>query len=224
MVRAPAPGEGLDFAVEPMRLSDVPTVLAIERISFSSPWSARAYRYELVRNDRSHYFVLRHRGGQPVQSDACPPARRPGKSGPLGLFAHLCQILRRQPGGGIVGYGGFWMSGHRAHISTLAVAPQWRRRGLGLLLVLHMLDCATALGMRTVTLEVRVSNHAAQNLYQKCGFKPSGLQRGYYRDNGEDALLMSTPSLTRPTYQAHLASLWEELQERLSHRPGGARC
>jgi len=82
-----------------------------------------------------------------------------------------------------------------------------------------MLDCATALGMRAATLEVRVSNRVAQKLYQKCGFRSSGLQRGYYCDNGEDALLMSTPSLTCPTYQAHLASLWEELQDRLGYRP-----
>jgi len=211
-------GEGLDFVVESMRLSDVPAVLAIERVSFSSPWPARAYHYELGRNDCSHYFVLRCRGGQPVQDYS------PGKNGPLKLFACLWQVLRRRTGGEIVGYGGFWTSGHRAHISTVAVAPQWRRRGLGLLLVLHMLDCAVALGLRAAMLEVRVSNHAAQNLYQKCGFRPSGLQRGYYRDSGEDALLMSTPSLTRPAYQAHLARLREELQERVGHRPAGGRC
>lgn len=204
---------GSDFVIEPMRLSDVPAVLAIERASFSSPWPARAYHYELVRNDRSHYFVLRCCGKQPLRNDS------PGRNSAPGLLARLWQLLRRRPTGEIVGYGGFWTSGHQAHISTLAVAPQQRRRGLGLLLVLHMLDCATALGMRIATLEVRTSNHAAQNLYKKCGFRPSGLRRGYYRDNGEDALLMSTPSLTRPAYQAHLDSLREELQEHLGHRP-----
>jgi len=78
--------------------------------------------------------------------------------------------------------------------------------------------------MRTATLEVRASNHAAQNLYHKSGFRPCGLQRAYYRDNGEDAVLMSTPRLTHPAYEAYLASLGEELQERLGHRPGGGRC
>ena len=204
------PGEGLCFVAEPMCLSDVPEVLAIERVSFSSPWPPRAYRYELLRNGASHYFVL-HRYGQERNSIS-------------GLFARLWRVLRRRRTGEVVGYGGFWSSGHRAHISTLAVVSHWRRRGFGLLLLLHMLQCAIGLGMRTATLEVRASNQAAQNLYHKCGFRPSGIQRGYYRDNGEDAVLMSTPRLTLPAYEAYLASLREELQERLGYRSGGGGC
>ena len=60
---------GLDgeprFVVAPMSLSDVPAVLAIERASFSSPWPARTYRFEVERNDRSRYLVLRCQDGQP---------------------------------------------------------------------------------------------------------------------------------------------------------------
>ena len=196
--------DSLGYVVEPMRLSDVPAVLAIERVSFPLPWPARVYQYELLKNDRSHYFVLRHRGE---------------RDRPEGILARLWRALRPNPPSEVVGYGGFWTSGHQAHISTLAIAPKWRRQGLGLLLVLYMLDCARALGMRTATLEVRVSNHAAQNLYRKCGFRPSGLLRGYYHDNGEDALLMTTPPLTNPAYEAHLNGLWQELQKRLGAQP-----
>jgi len=217
----------LDFVVESMRLSDVPAVLAIEQASFSSPWPARAYRYELVRNDCSHYFVLRCRRGGHLQEDApsgrpqdeaSPPDGLVGRKGPRGLLDRLGQALRQQPKEEIVGYGGFWTSGYRAHISTLAVAPQWRRRRLGLLLMLHMLDCAIALAMSTATLEVRVSNAVAQDLYRKCGFRRSGLHRGYYRDNGEDALVMTAPSLTSSTFRTHLLTLREELQQHLGHR------
>ena len=238
MIRAPTVSGELDCVVEPMRLSDVPTVLAIERASFSSPWPARAYRYELARNDHSHYFVLRHRQGESLQDDAVrtqtssssaqttqdeagSPDGPAGKRGSRGLFDRLQRALGHQPQGKIVGYGGFWTSGYQAHISTVAVAPQWRRRRLGLFLMLHMLDCAMALGMRTATLEVRVSNQAAQRLYEKCGFRPSGLLRGYYRDNGEDALLMTTSSLRSRTYQAHLVTLWEQLQECAGHQIEG---
>lgn len=220
MASVPIRSDRLDVVVEPMRLSDMPSVLAIERASFSSPWPVRAYSYEM-RNDASHYFVLRRRGGEVVQNDvpgmrppdsACPPA------GPLrdekpGLLQRMWQGLRYRGKRDVIGYGGFWTSGHRAHISTLAVAPQWRNRRLGLLLMVHMLDHALALGMRTVTLEVRVSNYVAQNLYRKCGFERSGVHRSYYRDNGEDALLMSTPSLISSTYRAHLAALREELRQ-----------
>jgi ribosomal-protein-alanine N-acetyltransferase len=81
--------------------------------------------------------------------------------------------------------------------------------------MLHMIDHALGLGMTTVTLEVRVSNHVAQNLYRKCGFERSGVHRNYYRDNGEDALLMRTPSLTSSSYRAHLCTLRGELRQRL---------
>jgi ribosomal-protein-alanine N-acetyltransferase len=220
---APALSDGLDVVVEPMRPSDMPAVLAIECLAFSSPWPARAYSYEM-RNDASHYFVVRRRGGELVQDDASRasprdgarlPGEPPGDKAKSGLLQRTWQGLRRRGKREIIGYGGFWTSAHRAHISTLAVAPQWRSRRLGLLLMLHMLDCALDLGMTTVTLEVRVSNYVAQNLYRKCGFERSGVHRNYYRDNGEDALLMSTPSLTSPTYRDHLLTLREELRQYL---------
>ncbi len=223
MAGAPILSDRLDVVVEPMRPSDMPAVLAIERLSFSSPWPARAYSYEM-RNNASHYFVLRYRGGELVQNDvsrvrsrdsACPSARPVGDEGKPGLLQRMWQGFRYREKRDVIGYGGFWTSGHRAHISTLAVAPQWRNRRLGLLLMVHMLDHASSLGMRTVTLEVRVSNYVAQNLYRKCGFERSGVHRNYYRDNGEDALLMSTPSLTSGTYRAHLVTLREELRQSL---------
>ena len=203
------------FVVTPMSLSDVPAVLAIERVSFSSPWPARAYRFEIERNDRSRYLVVRSRGGQPAQDAS---GRGPKGKRLRQLFSCLHKVTHKQALEGIAGYGGLWVSGYRAHISTLAVAPQWRHQGLGLFLMLHMLDCAADLGMRAVTLEVRVSNQAARSLYEKCGFEVSGLQREYYRDNNEDALLMKIRPLTNAAHQARLASLWEELRERLGHR------
>ena len=202
-----------EFAVEPMRLSDVSNVLAIERVCFPSPWPAYAYRYELARSDRSRYFVVRPGDGQLDGDDGS------GNGGGSRLTDRLRRVIGLPAKRGIVGYGGFWTSGYRLHISTLAVSPRWRGRGVGLLLVLHILDCAATSGARKVTLEVRVSNQTAQNLYRKCGFRRSGLHRGYYSDNSEDALLMSTPPLTRREYQAQLSELQEELRERLGHRP-----
>jgi ribosomal-protein-alanine N-acetyltransferase len=228
-VDAPTLGGRVDVVVEPMRQSDMPTVLAIESASFSSPWPARAYRYEL-RNDSSHYFVLRCRRCEPIPDSAlwveswdgpCPPYGTRGEKGLRGLVQRMWHGVRPEPKREIIGYGGYWISGHRAHISTLAVAPKWRRRRLGLLLLLHMLDHALTLGMTNATLEVRASNCVAQNLYRKCGFRRSGIQTSYYRDNGEDALLMRTPSLTSPTYRDHLHALWEELQRCLG--PGTVR-
>jgi ribosomal-protein-alanine N-acetyltransferase len=91
----------------------------------------------------------------------------------------------------VVGYAGFWMVIDEAHISTLAVHPDHRRTGLGAELLRVVLDEAARRGAELATLEVRVSNQAAVYLYHKFGFQIVGRRPHYYRDNGEDALLMT---------------------------------
>ena len=90
----------------------------------------------------------------------------------------------------VIGYGGFWFLVEEAHISTLAVDPCYRRKGIGGRLLRHLLREARKLGAETVTLEVRASNREAQALYRKHGFEVRAIKPRYYRDNDEDALLM----------------------------------
>jgi len=99
----------------------------------------------------------------------------------------------------IVGFSGYWLVVDEAHISTFAVHPEWRRQGIGGALMGEMLRQAALQGARLATLEVRVSNLVAQHLYAHYGFLPVGRRRGYYRDNNEDALLMTTDSLMPPS-------------------------
>jgi ribosomal-protein-alanine N-acetyltransferase len=77
-----------------------------------------------------------------------------------------------------------------AHIVSLGLAPQWRGKGGGTYLLKEFLRSVQLEGVRSVTLDVRVSNSAAQSLYQRLGFEVVGLRRHYYSDNGEDALTM----------------------------------
>ena len=95
----------------------------------------------------------------------------------------------------VIGYVGYWMLVDEAHISTIAVHPDYRRRGLGEQLLLAALRHALKLGAVEATLEVRASNLAAQNLYRKYGFEEVGQRQHYYRDNGEDAILMTARPL-----------------------------
>jgi ribosomal-protein-alanine N-acetyltransferase len=95
----------------------------------------------------------------------------------------------------IIGFSGYWLVVDEAHISTFAVHPQWRRQGIGGALMREVLRQAAFQGATIATLEVRVSNLVAQHLYANYGFVPVGNRRGYYRDNNEDALLMTTYSL-----------------------------
>ena len=91
----------------------------------------------------------------------------------------------------IIGYIGFWYIVDEAHISTIAVHPDFREMGIGELLLRCVLKQASELKARLITLEVRVSNQTAMNLYRKYQFENVGNRPRYYRDNNEDALLMT---------------------------------
>ena len=102
-----------------------------------------------------------------------------------------------------------------AHISTIATHPDWRGRGLGELLLVSLLECGEAQGAWQATLEVRASNAIAQALYGKYLFKKVGVRKRYYSDNGEDAIIMTTPRFPSPLFQENLAYRKTLLQTRL---------
>ena len=74
----------------------------------------------------------------------------------------------------MVGFAGLWLMVDEAHITTFGVHPDWRRQGVGARLLLRLVDVALELGAARMTLEVRVSNHAAQELYRRFGFTIAG--------------------------------------------------
>lgn len=90
----------------------------------------------------------------------------------------------------VVGYAGMWRVLDEAHITNIAVHPEFQRRKIGCALVEGLIDKAKGEHIRHMTLEVRESNHAAQNLYRKYGFKAAGKRKNYYSDNQEDAIIM----------------------------------
>jgi ribosomal-protein-alanine N-acetyltransferase len=180
-----------------MRLADISQVMGIEQVSFSAPWSARAYRFEVDKNEHSTMLVVR-------------PAPQTH-----GWLATLCQGFLRKKPRALLGYAGFWLLGDDAHICTIAVHPRWQRRGLGELLLISLLDRAARQGADRATLEVRVSNHAAQQLYRKYGFDIASRRKHYYADNNEDAYIMVTPPFHTPRFQVNLRRHRAQLQLRL---------
>lgn len=90
----------------------------------------------------------------------------------------------------IAGYIGMWVILDEGHITNLAVAPAYRRQGVGARLLDSLTELAVGRGVSRLTLEVRRSNLGAQLLYIKKGFTQCGLRKHYYRDNNEDALIM----------------------------------
>ena len=92
--------------------------------------------------------------------------------------------------GKIVAYAGAWVSFNQAEVMSVAVVPELRGQGVGTILFGELIQAVKARGATAITLEVRPSNTAAIKLYQSFGLKSVGRRRGYYLDNGEDALIM----------------------------------
>ena len=189
----------LPYVVEPMQLADVPTVASIERDVFPMPWAASAFAYEVQANPNSYYLVARYRQSPVALSFQ-------GK-----LTSALHRLVGRRRSSEILGYAGFWFMANQAHISTLAVAPRYLHRGIGELLLVGLIDWACKVRATTITLEVRASNLVAQSLYHKYGFETTGVRKGYYSDNGEDALVMNTTIITSASFQSNFQHLKDEL-------------
>lgn len=99
-------------------------------------------------------------------------------------------VARPEPGGSVAGYLCLWFIVDEVHITNLAVDPRQRRQGVARALVATVLGRCRAEGAGRAILEVRPSNHEAQRLYESFGFRTVGRRKGYYFDNGEDALVM----------------------------------
>ena len=109
--------------------------------------------------------------------------------------------------GQLVGYGGVMYVLPDAHVTTIAVDPKAQRQAVGTRLLLALTRAAIAKGATALTLEVRVSNVAAQELYRRFGFAPAGVRKGYYSDTGEDAIVMWAHDIDAPSYSGRLDAI-----------------
>ncbi|CAN5763588.1 ribosomal protein S18-alanine N-acetyltransferase [soil metagenome] len=114
----------------------------------------------------------------------------------------LARYLVARAGEELVAFAGLWIMVDDAHVTTISVHPEWRRRGIARRLMLGLAEVAANVGARRMTLEVRPSNAAALALYGDLGFEVAGRRPGYYSDDGEDALVMTTPDLDGPAMRA----------------------
>lgn len=193
-----------------MRLEDIQQVVAIDRQAFDPPWSPQSYAYEIQESTYSHMVVLEEKGP--------PAAVRPVSTGHWWQrFRHYLNgngsaDSQEKSAGRIVGYGGLWRIMTEAHISTIATHPDYRGRGYGEALLAGMVQRALTLGAQYVVLEVRVSNHTAQNLYRKYGFETVDTKVNYYRSNNEDAYDMRVQF--SDDYRPKFEALYRAIQAR----------
>jgi ribosomal-protein-alanine N-acetyltransferase len=221
------------YRVDIMTQDDVPSVSRVERRCFANPWPTSAYRRELQNPTQTYYIVLRE---QQQESDA--PHTDIDAASSNGVNAHLQSrgvprrsllpigLGRRPEGNGadpqsLIGFAGMWLAFDEAHVTTIGIDPDSQGRGLGELLLLCLFDEAVARGANWLTLEVRVSNDAAQSLYRKYGFTVHGTRRRYYSDNNEDALIMWTRPLSDNSYRHEIDALRDALAARLGSQLAG---
>ena len=128
--------------------------------------------------------------------------------------------LVAEEGQHMVGFGGLMLVDNEAHLTTVVVRPDRRGTGVGTRLTLALVEAGLAAGARSLTLEVRVSNKAAQALYQRFGMAPVGVRKHYYLD--EDALIMWAHDIHLPEFTQRLQEIKEGLEVRsspLDHEP-----
>jgi [ribosomal protein S18]-alanine N-acetyltransferase len=210
--------EELTYSIRPMDKEHLAQVNEIDHEAFPTQWPPANYRHEL-QNKLAHYLV------------ACDDTRTvdaPDEKPPQNIFRLVSRILpwarRRSKDPPLsrvklkytVGFSGIWMMVDEAHITNIAVRQQYQRKGLGELLLIATIDMARELKASMMTLEVRASNLAAQNLYSKYGFMQMGIRHGYYLDNREDAIIMSTENINSESFQSHLKQLREALAKKLN--------
>ena len=213
-----------------MEERDLGQAAEVEKDAFPTLFPPTSFRREL-RNRIARYLVLSRRGESSGDEGDLPPlpneAPTETPNGPLfnRLVTGARQMWRGRnpswiPGEDLIaGFVGLWYMVDEAHIVSIGVRSEYRGFGLGELLLISAIEQAIEMDSRVVTLEVRVSNYVAQNLYKKYRFTERGTRKGYYSDNREDALIMTTEPIRNDSYREYLRDLVASHEERWGPSP-----
>ena len=186
---------------------DIPQVKLIDRQAFPTVWPPPPFRRDITNNSSSLLVAIvpTSDGQFPLETPSNPTSIRRRLAQSLQRLIPSWVLDRQNTNLGspdlVLGYVSIWKMGSDAHITAIAVDETYQQRGIGELLLIGTIISSLELGLECVTLEVRESNSVAQKLYTKYGFERVGIRKRYYRDNNEDALIMTTKSIASPDYQ-----------------------
>ena len=217
----------MQYAVRPLTEADINQAAEIERDAFPTLFPSTSFRREL-RNKMARYLVA---WKQSAPDDESPAAKSSqiddGNDGERPFLSKIFNSARNiiprrpstwQPGQQfIAGFLGTWHMVDEAHIVAVGVRSELRGEGIGELLLISAIEQAMEMKAKVVTLEVRVSNHVAINLYKKYGFTERGIRRGYYTDNRENAAIMTTAPINVSPYPEEFRQLVIEHAQRRGH-------
>ena len=192
----------MDVFLRPMGVEDIPQVVEIEREAFPTLGHSTPFRRELNSRLASYLVACAPNATRiSLPQPSSNVALTAGCKGPVhGLMRSLREVFTgkrssEEAAETILGYVGLWFTGREAHITAIAVREAMRRTGIGELLMMGSLEITLSRNCQALTLEVRASNDVAQSLYLKYGLIQVGMRKGYYVDNREDAVIMSSEPL-----------------------------
>lgn len=205
--------------LKPLTSDLLPAVVELDKACFGGLWTLEGYRREL-HSPNSDVLVLlpdsdnlRQSG---VQSERVDDIQKISPRPPVPASPHQYTPGSGSPPPSIFGLGCLWAILDEAHITIVAVHPDYRRQGFGQVLLLFLLSLAKQRELKRATLEVRVSNQAGLSLYEKFGFQVAGRRRGYYQDTDEDALILWLGGIQHPEFEKKIANWERQTRDRLA--------
>lgn len=207
----------MDVFLRRLKAEDITQVIEIEKEAFSPLWVSTPFKREL--NNRYACYLVACPDEETAEAARTEPRSSTGRV-ILGRLARGIDGLMGRPQKPaaaeefVAGYVSVWYQGEEAHITEIAVRETLRGRGIGELLLIGSLRAAVKYGSKVMTLEARVSNFIAQRLYEKYAFKSVGIRKGYYSDNREDAVIMTTCPIDTDEYSQMFQGLQETYRSR----------
>ena len=202
----------LPYDTRPATQTDIDQLREIESEAFPTNWPPTPFKRDLGRDKISvlvAYDTTQHPDPTPNPAPL-PRSFNPSRT----LLGFLRRLIGMKPSNSnitasnyVAGYVITGFMTDEAHILGIAVRGSLRGKGIGELLLISSIEMAIKNQSRVSTLEVRVSNHVAQSLYTKYGFKQVGERKGYYTDNHENAYIMTTDEIGSAPYMKRFREL-----------------
>ena len=185
---------GVRLSIQPISPPVLPAVLELDNLCFGKLWTLEAYQREIdsPNSELLGLFI------EDIQDERDRETNRENTAD--------CRL----PTADLLAMGCFWAILDEAHITLLAVHPNYQGRGLGQAMLWGLMQAARDRALSRATLEVRASNQPAISLYSKFGFQLAGRRRRYYKDTNEDALILWQGRLQQSEFPARLAE-WHDL-------------
>jgi ribosomal-protein-alanine N-acetyltransferase len=199
------------------------SAVELDRLCFGGLWTLEGYGRELgsPNTDLLGLWASQTGPGQSERFDSELESIEPNSilnSKPLSVETSSQATPNSKLTPTLIGLGCLWAILEEAHITILAIHPRFQGQGLGQALLWALLTKAHSRQLERATLEVRDSNLAAVSLYNKFGFKEAGRRKRYYKDTGEDALIMWRSGIEKPEFKLYLAVEKVQVCDRLHQK------